>query len=268
MHLLKRTLAIGTLLIAAACAGRMTADEFDRQFGLGQVVKSDGIAREDEFDTYEARRIAARRSVDAMGMDQMYEAMVHEAAKDLPESQRPRFFLLVQRVLPKSELEELMMRLSVKYLTRRQLEAQATFNQSHEGRSITVKALRTTGPAVPSEGPADSSEDRRVAAQRYLSEADIRGLYGATIRASVRHLPATQDVESHLWEASQKFSGFENELLRRMERYYTRREIDMLRRFHTSREGKAVMTQFPFMMGELLSYFADRLRREAGTVRQ
>lgn len=269
MHILrlKEILAIGMLLFTAACAGRMTVEEFDRQFGLGQVVKADGVAREDEFDTYEARRIAARRYVDAMGMEQLYEAMIHEGAKEVSEAQRPRFFQFMQRILPRSEFEELTMRLSVKYHTRTQLEALASFNQSSVGRSVMAKALRSTGPAVPSEGPGDSPEDRRVAKQRYLSEVDLKSLYGATMRASVRHFPSTRDAESFLWNASRDFSVFENELSRRMESYYTRSEIDALRRFQTSREGRAVMTQFPFMMSDLWAYWVERLKREQAPLR-
>jgi hypothetical protein len=174
---------LGAILVAG-CAGRMPAEEFDRLFGVPANQTSVPVAREDGHDSDQARRFAARRYLEVTGVERIYDNMLHEAAKELPEARRHEFFQLAARVLPRDSTHEFLIDLCVKYFTRRQLDALTDFYRTGEGRSIAARGILMAGPAVPSEGPWDTPQDRRVAAQRYLFEVNGKRLYGEIRRHS------------------------------------------------------------------------------------
>lgn len=248
--------------MVTACAGRMTADEYDRQFKLGISPPSAVAAPEDAQDTDQARRLAARRYLDASISDLAFDNMLHESAKELPDGQRAEFFRLAKQVLSREKLDELLLRQCMKYFTRRQLNAFTDFFQSPAGRSIASRGFQLSGPAVPTEGPGDTPEDRRVAALRLVSEVDFMRLYGELMRVTARRLSSTEDREVFLWQAARDYPDFERQMMSAFEKYRTRSEIDALARFYRTREGGVMFVQFPSMMDEFMSYIVQVLRRE------
>ena len=238
----------------------MTADEFRRQFDISGDLPSVAAPGEDQHDGAEARRFAARRYLSGVGFEGTYDTLVHDVVKLLPESQRPEAFRYMAKVMPREKFDEFMLGILVKYFSRRQLDALAEFQRTPAGQSIAARGWRTTGPYVPSEGPLDTPEDRRVAVQRYAFEINTKRLYGDTMHALARRISSLEESEAFLWQASRGYREFEQTLLTSMERYYTRSEIEASARFHRSPEGRATMTQFPAMMSEVAEYFANIMR--------
>lgn len=240
----------------------MTVGDFDRQFGV-QNVQQSSPSPEDVDDTFEARRIVARRYWEIFDFNRMYDTLIHEVAKEMPEADRPQFFRLAAQVLPRDKTEEFFISLSAKYFTRSQLEALAEFHGSPIGRSIASRGYQVKGPSVPSEGPSDTPTDRRVAAQRYFYEIDGRRFYGALMSTLARRFSSIEEAEAFLWQANQDYPKFQNELLDMMERYNTRREIEALTRFHSSPSGRVVLIQSRFMFADLADYVMSAVRQAA-----
>lgn len=172
-------------------------------------------------------------------------------------------------MFPLEEMEELMIRTFTNYFTRQQLEAMKAFYETREGRSIAARGSRMTGPPVSSEGPLDTPQDRRVAAQRYFFEIDGKRLYGEMMRLTARrHYPKLEESEAFLWQATRDYSDFERRLVSQMETYNTRSEIEAWMRFHRTPDGRAMMIQFPLVMDEFLAHVLNVVRREAQRIKE
>lgn len=239
----------------------MTADDFNRQFEVRQETVSVPVPPDGVHDTDEARRFAARRSWEPIGFDRLYDDTVHEFAKELPESQRPELFRRVEQVFPRAEFEEFVIRLAAKYFTRRQLDAMSDFARTPEGASAMARGMSMTGPAVPSEGPGDSSIDRRVAAQRYMHVIGWKQLYGEIMATYAQRFPSIEKREEVYWQANRDYGESEKLLLESLERYRTRKEIDALARFYGTEDGRAFMKNFRFLVGEMIDYLEKALGR-------
>jgi hypothetical protein len=131
-------------------------------------------------DTEQAREAAARRFFEAIDFTRYWEAILHDSAKSVPDTQRQRFFRLVPEVMPAADVRRTIFSMYVKHFSPGQLDAMTRFYGPPEGRRVLYKSARNSGPPEASEGSGDTSEDRRVAAQRYFATVDMKRLYGDT----------------------------------------------------------------------------------------
>jgi hypothetical protein len=76
-----------------------------------------------------------------------------------------------------------------------------------------------------------------------------------------KRFSSVDERETFLWQASQDYAGFEQELLTSMERCCTRNEIEALARFHSSPDGRIAMTRLRPMLDEFLTYVMNALKR-------
>lgn len=231
-------LAIGLVLTLSGCAARMTAEEFDRRFRPPDTHVVSG----DASDTPAARLRAAERFRSVVELDQVLEMMMHEEAKTVPDSAREVFFRLFREEFGSGYFQRAMLDTMTKHLTAAQIEVLTQFYTLPDGVPF-ASGFRKTGPPVPAEDHQDTPLDRRVAAQRYFAEVNMQQLYGEMVRGAASQIPQDRDREVLFHTAASRYDAVMQEALETTAKYYTRRQIEAMRRFHTSPEGKMILMQ-------------------------
>lgn len=114
---------------------------------------------------------------------------------------------------------------------------------------------------------ADSIENRRAAAQRYMSTSPLEDIFEETIpKIALQMPPSEQDQFIRLMRLTIRIDQLKPAMRDALVRHFTVRELDALAAFYGSREGKSIMRKMGDYMGTVMPLIQAELIRAAQEV--
>jgi hypothetical protein len=193
--------------------------------------------RSETGDADAARRLASDRRVRTINVDPILPALLRIVDREDA----------VSTDVAASRAVELLAR----HFTAAQIEALTRFHESPEGQAILRKHVQEREAETPSENASDDLLSRRESARRFMTTFQMERFYGAYIRgvmAPSGNRPESIEKAIRAWY-EEVFAPLEFE---REVHVYTRRELDALTKFFSTRDGEAIAARAGAFAADLM----------------